>query len=194
VIALRGARPRPAIAASLAVLGCASLACQVWLGGPTSPPPAIPISTEAAADVARAWQDALLASVSTGEVAIILNESQLTSYLAARLARSDNPILEEPQVHLREGVMEIYGKTVQGPFEAGVRIELEPQLNSEGQLGFAISSVDLGPLPAPEALTEGLSSILTEAFAGSLGSLATGFRITTLAIANGEIALVGTVR
>ncbi|MEX0788886.1 MAG: hypothetical protein WD906_00370 [Anaerolineales bacterium] len=191
---MRGARPRPAIAASLAVLGFASLACQVWLGGPTAPPPLIPISTEAAGEVARAWQDALLASAATGEIAIILNESQVTSYLAARLARSDNPILVEPQVHLREGVMEIYGKTVQGPFEAGVRIELEPQLNSEGQLGFAISSIDLGPLPAPEALTEGLSSVLTEAFAGTLGSLATGFRITTLAIAHGEIALIGTVR
>jgi hypothetical protein len=123
-----------------------------------------------------------------------MNESELTSYLASRLAQSENPILREPQVYLRQGVMQIYGKSVQGPFEAGVLIEVQPRVGLEGELGFAVTKADFGPLPVPEAFTDSLSSVLTEAFAGSLGSLATGLRITTLAIADGELALIGEVR
>jgi hypothetical protein len=36
--------------------------------------------------------------------------------------------------------------------------------------------------------------LLTEAFTGTLGSMATGIRITSLAIADGQVAIVGSPR
>lgn len=186
----RGRWGRIAIAAS----ALAAVACQISVGGPEAPGPPIAVSTEAAASLTRVWQEALLDAAGSGQVVLILDETQLTSYLAVRLAQSENPILREPQVRLREGVMQIYGKSVQGPFEAGVLIEVEPRLGPQGALGFAVTSADFGPLPVPSAVTEGLSSMLTEGFAGTLGSLATGLRITTLVISDGELALIGEIR
>jgi hypothetical protein len=182
------------LAAVCLTLTFASLACQIQVGGPTPAGPPIPVSTEAASDLADAWTGALLASAASGQVTLIVSETQLTSYLALRLAQSENPILDDPQVHLRDGTIQVYGRSVQGPFEANVRISLAPTINAEGELGFAISSADFGPLPVPEALASGTSALLTEAFTGSLGSLATGIRITTLAIADGQLAIVGEVR
>ena len=185
---------RFAILGSIAACTLATLACQISVGGPEPPGPPIAVSTEAAAGLAQVWQEALLDSAGSGQVVLVLDETQLTSYLAVRLAQSENPILREPQVHLREGVMQIYGRSVQGPFEAGVLVEFEPRLDPQGALGFAITSADFGPLPVPAALIEGLSSMLTEGFAGTLGSLATGIRITTLVISDGELALIGEIR
>ena len=36
--------------------------------------------------------------------------------------------------------------------------------------------------------------MITEAFAGPIGSLATGLRVTSIAIEDGELALVGELR
>lgn len=179
---------------AIAAATLAAVACQISVGGPEPPGPPIPVSTEAAAGLAQAWQEALLDSAGTGQVVLILNETQLTSYLAMRLAQGENSVLREPQVRLHEGVMQIYGKSVQGPFEARVLIEVEPRLSPTGALGFAITSADFGPLPVPAALTETVSSMLSEGFAGTLGSLATGIRITTLVISDGELALIGEIR
>jgi hypothetical protein len=171
-----------------------SLACQIHVGGPQLEGSPIPVSTEAASSLAEAWTGAVLGSASTGQVTLIVNEAQLTSYLALRLSQSENPVLQDPQVRLRDGVIQVYGRSVQGPFEANVLVRIQPTIDSEGDLGFSIASADFGPLPVPEALTEGTSTLLTEAFTGTFGSLATGIRITTLAIADGELAIVGVLR
>jgi len=43
-------------------------------------------------------------------------------------------------------------------------------------------------------LKDSISAILTEAFTGTLGSLATGIRVTSLAVADGQMAIVGELR
>jgi hypothetical protein len=43
-------------------------------------------------------------------------------------------------------------------------------------------------------LTTVLSELLTEAFTGTLGSMATGIRITSFDIAEGQIVIVGSPR
>ena len=59
---------------------------------------------------------------------------------------------------------------------------------------FELTTAEVGPIPAPGALKDSVSAILTEAFTGTLGSLATGIRVTSLAITNGEMAIVGELR
>ncbi len=125
---------------------------------------------------------------------VILSESQLTSFLAARLAAQEKPALTQPQVYLRQGQLQIYGVAIQGPLRANVLVSIAPAVQSDGTIAFEIASADFGPLPAPNALKDSLSAILTEAFTGTLGSLATGIRITSLAIADGEMAIVGEIR
>lgn len=177
-----------------AALTIAGLACQVDVGGPGAPGDPIPVSTEAAAQIRDAWQSAIADAVRTGRIALLFNETQLTSFLALRLQEQDDPLLYEPQVFLRNGVIQVHGLTRRGALQASVLITIAPQLDRNGALAFQVTSADVGPLPMPDALRDSVSAILTESLTSPLGSLATGLRITSIAVADGQLALVAEVR
>lgn len=189
-----GSTQRLNFAALITAIVLVTLACQVNVGGPAPPGDPIPVSESAAEELTRTWESVLDHAVETGQIMVIITESQMTSFLAFRLAEQENPVLHDPQVYLQEGKLEIFGTTTQGFVRAHVLVSVVPWVTEDGSIAFAIQSADLGPLPAPEALKESLSALLTEAFTGSVGSLATGIRITSLAIDGGEMAVVGELR
>jgi hypothetical protein len=170
------------------------MACTVDVGGPPSPGLPIPASTQAAGDLAQTWSSALATAAKTGQVAVILNESQVSSFVAARFGAQDEPALQEPQVYLRQGQLQIYGVAQEGPLRAHFLVTVVPVVKQDGGITFDVASADFGPLPAPQALRDSLSAVLTEAFTGTIGSFATGIRIRSLAIADGEMAIVGELR
>jgi hypothetical protein len=171
----------------------AMLACRLNLGGPDVPP-APDVSEADATQAASSWGEALESAVSTGQLTWIVTEEELTSALAARLAADDEAIFHSPVVELRDGVIQIYGVIQQDPFEASVRVAVAPVIDRDGRLGFELTSVDFGPLPASEGLRGTISGMLSEALAGPLGSLATGFRVTSVAVADGDLAIVAELR
>ncbi len=191
---MSSARKGWSIACAALALGLGTLACTLDVGGPAAPGDPVPTSEAAAQEVLDAWKSAAAASVSAGEVRLLINESQLTSLVAARLAENDDPVLRDPQVYLRQGQLQIYGTVQQGPLQGSVLLSITPRLNPDGTLAFDLTSADLGPLPAPEGVKDSLSAVITEAFAGPIGSLATGLRVTSIAIDSGELALVGVLR
>jgi hypothetical protein len=178
----------------VALLGLGSLACTLSLGGPRPPDPPIAVSTAEAGEVLEAWKSALAVNPLAGEITLLFTEQQVTSFLATRLAAADDPVLREPQVYLREGELHIYGVADQGPFAVRVLLAVAPRLSEDGELAFDVTSADFGPLPAPEALRDSLSAILTEAFTGTLGPLATGLRVHSFAVADGQVAIVASLR
>lgn len=180
----------------LALLGVvlATLACRLNLGGPTAPGAPPSASDAAATEAARSWATALEGSLASGQLTLLVTEAQLTSALAARLGQDEQPIMRDPAVYLRDGLIQIYGQVERDPVEMTVRLEVAPVIDSQGRLGFEVTSADLGPFPAPQALRDGLSAMLSEALAGSTGSLATGFRITSVAVADGQLAIVAELR
>ena len=179
---------------SLLALVSASLACQIEVGGPDAPGAAIPTMEGAQVQLSTIWDQALESALSTGQVFVILNESQLTTFLASKMAESDEPALLAPQVYLRQETLQIYGIVDQGPFLANALLIVKPTIDADGQIAFELTEADIGPLPIPGALKDTISAILTEAFTGAIGSLATGIRITSIAIADGEMAIVGELR
>lgn len=182
------------IACAALTLGVSTLACTLNVGGPKLPAEPIPTSQAAAQEILEAWESAAGASGTTGEVRLIITESQLTSLVATRLAENPDAVLKDPQVYLRQGQIQIYGTVQQGPLQGSVLLSITPYVQSDGTLGFNLTSADLGPLPAPEAVKDSLSAVITEAFAGPIGTLATGLRVTSIAIEDGELALVGELR
>ncbi len=170
----------------------AGVACQINVGGPEPPAESIVASEHSASQLASNWEAAL--SLDTGEVRLVITEQQLTSFLSERFERDEDPILRRPQVFLREGEIRIYGTASAGVFEAGALLSVQPIVSSGGDVEFEITTAEFGPVPAPGALTLVLSELLTEAFTGTLGSMATGIRITSLAIAEGQVAIIGSPR
>lgn len=178
----------------LPFLAAAALACRANLGGPPLPFPPPAVSDAAATEASEAWTNSLAGAITTGQITVILTEAQLTSALAARLEAQDDPLLQSPSVLLRDGTIQVYGLAQQGPFEVSVRLEITPVVSADGELGFELTSADLGPIPASEGLRAGVSSMMTEALSGSLGTLATGVRVTSVAVADGELAIVAELR
>src|SRR5687767_7115184 len=186
----------------LTILLLTSLACTIFVGGPDySSLPPIPVSAEAAASIQEEIRRAVEAAAQTGVITVNLTEPQITSYLAARLQtdpslqQSDNkPLMTNPQVYLRDGQMQIYGKTQQGIFAANIGIIVSVSVDPNGQPLIEMTSADFGPFPAPEGLKDAISAMIREAYTGSLGPVATGLRIETISIADGVMTITGRVR
>jgi len=175
-------------------LALASLACTFFVGGPQLPEATIPVSTEAAGSVQEQMNQSATAAAQTGVMTISISESQLTSLLTYKLQQDANPILTEPQVTLRDGAIQIYGKVVRGNLQANVRIALAATIDTDGRPQINVTSVDLGPFPAPENLNNTISVLMNEAFTGALGPAALGFRLESIIIADGVMTLTGRVR
>ena len=179
-----------------------SLACIIFVGGPDySNLPPIPVSAEAAESIKEEIKRAFEAGLETGVVTINITEPQITSYLAARLQtdpslqQSDKkPLMTDPQVYLRDGQMQIYGKTQQGIFTANIAIIVTMGVDANGQPLIEITSADFGPFPAPKGLKDAITAMVREAYTGSLGPVATGLRIETISIANGVMTITGRIR
>ena len=169
----------------------ATLACMINIGGPAYPTPAIPISTEAVGSLDQAIQTAVAAGAGSGEVTLVISETQLTSYLAFKLQQQSSPFITNPQVYLREGQIRIYGTARQGNFQVTVNFILTAGVDEQGQLTIVLTSADFGPLPVPDGLKEAVTAIIKEAYAGSLGPVATGFRLESITVADGRMTIVG---
>jgi hypothetical protein len=175
-------------------LTLATLACMINIGGPTYPTPSIPVSTEAVESLNQAIQTAVAAGAESGKVTLGITETQLTSYLAFKLQTQSSPFITDPQVYLRDGQIQIYGTASQGYFQASVNFILTAGVDEQGQLKIELTSADFGPLPIPDGLKETATAIIKEAYTGSLGPIATGFRLESITIADGAMVIVGRIK
>ena len=185
----------------LIILILSSLACSISVGGPDySDRPPVAVSTEAAESLKDEVKRALEAGAATGEVTINITEPQITSLLALRLqsdqSLQDNskPLITDPQVYLRDGQMQIFGKTQQGILKANIGVIVSVGVDENGQPKIELVSADFGPLPAPEGVTSAISAMIEEAYTGSLGPVATGLRIQSISIADGLMTITGRIR
>jgi hypothetical protein len=182
------------ILALLMVLVLSLLACTISVGGPDYPQQRIPVSTEAVGEIQSAVQTAAALGVQTGTITLTLNEPQLTSYLAYKLQQQQDPFITDPQVLLRDGQITVYGTAKQGYFLATVKIVLSAGIDSAGQLKIELVSADFGPLPVPTGLRDIVTATMQEAYTGAVGPVATGFRLESIAIADGTMTVSGRIK
>jgi hypothetical protein len=179
---------------SILSLTLASLACTVFVGGPDYPSTPIAVSTEAVGSLDDQVHAAQTAAAQNGMMTLSVNETQITSLLAAKLDAQADPFIRNPQVYLRNNEIQVYGKATQGNLEANVRIVLAASIDAEGKPVITVTSADFGPLPAPEGLNKTISALLDEAFTGALGPAAVGLRLESITIADGVMTLAGRVK
>jgi len=179
---------------SLIALIFASLACTMFVGGPEYPEGAIPVSAEAVESLRAQIEAAVLAGAESGTITLQITQEQITSYIAFKLAAQSNPALQNPQVYLRDGQMQVYGTIQRGYLIANVLVLLNVSVDEQGQPRIEIASADFGPFPVSEGLKQSLTAIITEAYTGSLGPIATGFRLESISIANGLMTVTGRIK
>lgn len=186
--------PRNRTLLFLTAMVLVTLACTMFVGGPEYPEETIPISAEAVLNLRAQIEAAVLAGAESGVITLQITEEQITSYIALKMAEQQSPPLQEPQVFLRDGQMQLYGKVQRGNFIANVLVALTVTVDELGQPKIEIASADFGPFPAPDGLKQSLTALITEAYTGSLGPVATGFRLDTIYIANGIMTVTGQIK
>jgi uncharacterized protein YpmS len=167
------------------------LACTIFIGGPAYPDEHIPVSTEAVGELQSAIEAASTARSESGQITLSINETQITSYLAAKLQTQDEPLFTDPQVYLRDGQIQIYGTGNQGYFQATVAIIVTAGVDSQGQLTLELTSADFGPMPVPAGLKDTVTAIIQEAYTGAIGPVAVGFRLESITISSGTMIIIG---
>ncbi len=150
----------------LFILFLSILACTINIGGPAYPDQRIPVSTEAVGELQSAVETAVAAGEASGQVTLVITETQLTSYLAARLQSQAQPLFTDPQVYLRDGQIQIYGLAQQGYLQASIQIIVTAGVDDQGRLKIELTSADFGPLPVPSGLNEAVSATIQEALHG----------------------------
>ncbi len=173
------------------VMATASLACSIFVGGPTYSNKPIPISTETAQSLKAEIQTALASTDQTGIVTFQFNESQLTTYLAQLLETQTDPFITDPQILLREGEMIIFGKAQSGIFMANISVSTQVCVDQNGEPKIIITQSEFGPLPAPSELNNVASALLGEVFTGSLEPATLGFRLQSISITKGMMIVTG---
>jgi hypothetical protein len=184
--------PRTLVA--IAALAFLSFACSIFVGGPAYPDPPIPVSPQAGESLQTGFERALADAATSGSFTLEITESELTSYLAARLEAQPKPLISEPQVTLRDGLMKVYGKTQTGILLANAGVTVRVSVDATGAPQIEITQTIVGPVPAPAAFDDALSSMLREALTGSFGPAAIGFRLQSITIADGTMTLTGSTK
>lgn len=174
------------------LLALTSLACTIFVGGPEYPAQPVAVSTDEALSMQTQIEQAFLAGAESGIITLQITESQLTSYMIQKMQEQTSPPFTDPQVLLRNGQMQMYGKINRGMFAANMLITMNVTIDPvSGMPKIEIASADFGPFPAPEGLNTAISAVIDEAFTGSLGPVAIGFRLESIAIADGVMTLTG---
>jgi hypothetical protein len=139
-------------------------------------------------------QNDMSVGAETGVFNLQINEEQLTSYLTLKMQEQANPPFTEPQVLLRDGQMQIFGKIQRGYFLANMAVILSVGINETGLPKIEVVSADFGPFPAPQGVNEAIGAIVGEAFTGSFGPAAIGLRVDGITIADGVMTLTGRIK
>ncbi len=180
---------------SFIALMLASLACAIFVGGPDYPAQTIPVSENEVQNMRTQIEQAFVAGAETGIVTLQITESQLTSLIALKMQEQTSPPFTEPQVLLRNGQLQMYGKIKSGSFTANMLITANVGIDeTTGLPKVEIASADFGPIPAPEGLNAAISAMIAEAFTGSLGPVALGFRLEAITIADGVMTMTGRIK
>jgi len=172
------------------VLLFVTMACQLSLGGPQAPTDRTPVP---APTQAQDWRS-ILANAQPGDtVDITLTEADLTAMVARQVVSLSGITVSEPQVVLRNGQMEIYGKAeasgVSGNFQAVSDIKVE-----NGRARIEIVSANFGSIPVPSSFTERMTAALDDALAGATGSGPSRLYINRLEIFDGYMTINATVQ
>ena len=173
----------------------ASLSCSVFAGGPDYPAQTVPFSADEVQTMQTQIELAFATGAETGVVTLQITESQLTAYITQKMQEQTDPPFTEPLILLRDGQMQLYGKVESGMLKANILISMNVSIDeTSGLPKIEITSADFGPIPAPEGLNSAISAIIDEAFTGSLGPVAIGFRLETITIADGVMTLAGRIK
>lgn len=176
----------------LVLLGLFSLACQMPIRAIQPEPTSIPVSTEAAGQFEDTLATAAAELEQTGQVTVIISETQLTSFVAQQLPANDEYVLTDPQVILRDGNIEVTAIASVGSLSTDAVVILQPYVE-QGNLRLSIVDGKFGAIPIPDAILVTLTETLNQNLDYFTTVNGRKFWLETISIADGSMTLSGSL-
>jgi uncharacterized protein YpmS len=176
----------------LMILVAAGLACNFPGGSSKLPPTAVPLTTEDIQNLEKRLQATLNSPNSNGEVTITLTQEQINGIIAGQMAQQPDQTISDPSVVLTGGHMEIYGKVTQNGVSANLKVVMQPGVDAAGTPKLDIVSINLGGLPVPDVLKSRVETMANNALSNYLASNSSSFKVKSIVITEGQMAVTGT--
>jgi len=168
-----------------------SLACNFGRSA-LEPTATIPVSTEAVEALLDKITSAEEQVRESGELDLVLSESEVTSTITVALEKYDTVPINDVQVFLRDDRLRINGSYQDGNLSLPLAIVAQPEVSPGGQFSLALESVKLGPVSAPDVLTEELQSVMDQQVTNAVvEQVGDSFVVTEVRIDDGFITIRG---
>ena len=120
-----------------------------------------------------------------------LTELQITSWLAMELKNSPDLPLQDVQVYLRDGMIQIWGIVKGSDSETSALVTGAISLGSKGQPAFEIESLQIGQQVIPNILLSQAEAWLNQLLSEKISEQTPGLEVMNVNISNGLITISG---
>jgi uncharacterized protein YpmS len=172
------------------VLLLTTLACTLPTLQNSTIPNTAPLTDDEALQFERDLEATLNSQQPGAESTITINESELSAYLANRMAGDPDQVFSNPRVRMTNGRMEIVIRVQQG-FSVDATSVVVPGVDSSGRPRLQVESVSLGSLPVPESMVSQIQRWVDQFLVDYLESTNSSFTITKIEITEGNLLVTG---
>lgn len=171
-----------------------SLSCNFLKPTVVLPEETIPVTTQAVEELKQDIEAAATQAEAFGQATLVIDEAELTSLVAFELQKEETPVIQEPQIFLRDGQMQIAASIVQGEVNVPVQITVAVSVDNSGQPQFQILTASIGSVALPEDLVVKFSDQLARAFDQNVRPRLGDVFIQSITIADGKMTIQGTTQ
>ncbi len=176
---------------ALLALIAASLACN--LPSFAKAEPTVAVSDQAAQELQQGVATAIQQAAQTGSLSLEVTESQITSALALKLAESSAFPISDVQVRLKDGQVQLSGKTNQNGIELPVQMTASVAVQ-DCKPKLSIESASVGPIPLPQEQLTQFLPMAEDAIQQMIQSTAAAnLCLNSLTISEGKMTITGQV-
>jgi hypothetical protein len=156
-----------------------------------TPESVIPVTTEAVESLEETAQGAFQDAQTSGEVSLVVTEAQLTSIFTLELEERVGEVVNNLQLSLRDGQIQMTGDIVSESITAPVEAVIEADVDPAGRPILNVISANVGPFPVPGDLVSEVEATINKAFQDQIKSTAPEMRIEKIIIENGKMTISG---
>lgn len=176
---------------TLVVLIAASLACNLPARDANVLPTQPPLDPQTAQQLEDQYKATLSSAPANTDVTITITQDQLNTMILTRMEDEPDSPIQDPQVVLTGGQMEVYGTVNQGGLSANSKTVIRPGYNADGSPRLEVVSIHLGSFPAPDSLQNQVSDMVNETLQDYLSANSERFKVTNISIAEGLMTITG---
>ena len=124
-------------------------------------------------------------------VKIVMDEERLTAIVVKELQTQQDQPIENPQILLRDGQVQVLGNVKQGALTLPLKIAIDVSVDGQGKPRYKVVSANVGPLPLPQSTLDQLSTQLDAGLTENLGPEIDNVYIENITIADGLMTVTG---